>query len=68
MRLAPAPGDVSAASWQSYATTLTWVAPGSVVYVQFRDQAGNPSLIYGSDGSAWERVCRAFLPLVLHDR
>lgn len=54
------------ASWQPYTSTLEWTLTGDVVYAQFRDNAGNPSIIYSSDGSHiyTEKI---YLPLVLRN-
>ncbi len=65
MRLGHTPAITSA--WRSYTNTLEWVLTGDVVYAQFRDRAGNESLIYGSDGSVYNPNAkhRIFLPVVL---
>lgn len=54
------------ASWQPYTSTLEWTLTGDVVYAQFRDSAGNPSIIYSSGGSHiyTEKI---YLPLVLRN-
>jgi hypothetical protein len=43
--------DLASATWQPYATSMTWTLPSAVIYAQFKDRAGNVSALYGSDGS-----------------
>jgi len=37
-------------AWQPFTDTVTWTLHSDIVYVQFRDSAGNLSSLYGSDG------------------
>lgn len=51
--------------WQPYIDTLLWILQNPVVYAQYRDQAGNESPIYGSDGSVyWPDGYAVYLPLI----
>jgi photosystem II stability/assembly factor-like uncharacterized protein len=53
-------------AWQPYTEMIEWVLTGDVVYAQFRDNAGNTSLIYGSDGSVHiPNAKRVYLPIVI---
>ncbi len=45
--------EMTAAEWQPFTDTLQWAWQGGVVYAQFRDNAGNASSVYGSDGSEY---------------
>jgi hypothetical protein len=65
MRVGESPA-LEESSWQTYTNVLDWVLTGDVVYAQFRDNAGNRSIIYASDGSHiyTEKI---YLPLVLRD-
>jgi len=55
--------DFSGAIWESYATSRAWaLGSNMVVYVRFRDNAGNVSVTYSaSRPSNWS----VFLPLIL---
>ncbi len=67
MRVSEDP-DGQGTAWQSYTNTITWVLQSDVVYAQFRDRAGNESLIYGSDGSVYNPNADyqyIYLPLIL---
>lgn len=47
--------NLTSAAWEPYTNFVTHVLQNPVVYAQFRDRAGNESLIYGSDGSVhWQ--------------
>ena len=52
------------ASWQPYGSSVTFPADGAVVYVQYRDAAGNPSPIYGTDGSDSSLTEKIYFPLI----
>ena len=67
MRIANSLDEIDAASWQPYSNTLAWKMESSVVYVQFRDRAGNVSSTYDSNSGEWETVRWVYLPLVLHE-
>ena len=49
MRLSETPMENTA--WQPFTSTVTWTLHSGIVYAQFRDNAGNVSAIFGSDGS-----------------
>jgi hypothetical protein len=51
---------ITEAPWQPYATTKTVTRSGesAITYVQFQDNAGNDSPIYGSDGSQYDLAQR----------
>ena len=66
MRLAESYDTVSTAEWLPYQSVFTFTlsAPDNVVYVQYKDQAGNESTIYDTnlrDISFYE----VYLPLIL---
>ena len=53
-------------AWQPYTDTTDWVLTGHTVYAQFRDRAGNESLVYGSDGSIDNpNLTRVYFPLIM---
>jgi murein DD-endopeptidase MepM/ murein hydrolase activator NlpD len=52
MRLTDSLEELDNASWEPYETTRSWVLDNPRVYVQFKDRAGNESLIYDSTGAA----------------
>jgi hypothetical protein len=58
--------DLSGAAWEPFARSATVTLAGDVAYAQFRDHAGNPSPVYGSDGSTSEH--HIYLPLVIRNR
>jgi hypothetical protein len=58
--------DLSGAGWEPFARSATVTLAGDVAYAQFRDHAGNPSPVYGSDGSTSEH--HIYLPLVIRNR
>lgn len=41
---------LESATWQPFTDTVTWTLHSDIVYVQFRDRAGNVSSLYSSDG------------------
>jgi hypothetical protein len=52
------------ATWEPYTYTTVRPQNGPVIYVQFRDFAGNLSPIYGSDGSDSSLTERLYLPVI----
>ena len=54
---------LNGASWQPYTSTLGWSSASPTAYVQFRDRAGNLSLVYGSRAAQSVQV-----PIVLRNR
>jgi hypothetical protein len=63
MRLGLDP-SLAGVGWQPYASSVSYPAGGVVVYLQFRDAAGNLSPIYGTDGSDSSLTEKAYLPLI----
>jgi hypothetical protein len=55
---------MTGATWEAYAATATKASAGGVLYVQFRDYAGNLSPVYGTDGSDSSLDKRRYMPLV----
>ncbi|HEY85286.1 MAG TPA: hypothetical protein G4N96_09275 [Chloroflexi bacterium] len=56
--------SVTQSVWLPYTTTAVYTTADPVIYAQFRDRAGNPSPIYGTDGSD-SSTRYVYLPLVL---
>ncbi len=59
-------GSFGDAIWQTYQETVLWALTTDVVYVQFRDRAGNWSPIYVSDGSVInQNETKIYLPIIV---
>jgi len=52
--------------WQPYAQILPWVLHEPVVYAQYRDRAGNESVVYSSEEGGGV-LYRIYLPLVMRN-
>lgn len=63
MRFAEDP-SLDLATWEPYTYTTVRPQNGVVIYVQFRDFAGNLSPIYGTDGSDSSLTERLYLPVM----
>ncbi len=64
MRLGQTVTETRQAAWQAYAPTAAWPHNVPILYVQFRDLAGNVSSVYGTDGRDSRLTERMYLPLV----
>ena len=64
MRLSEDP-QLTNGSWRPYSVTYDWTLGGEVIYVQYRDRAGNVSPVYGSDES---QLRITYLPMVMQRR
>ncbi len=54
------------ALWTPYQETTQWALTTDVVYIQFRDRAGNLPPIYGSDGSVIVlNESKIYLPIIV---
>ena len=60
MRLAPNESGVTAATWTPYSTSMAWTYP--TAYIQYKDSAGNVSLVYSDTIQAigYEPIQAAF--------
>lgn len=63
MRFSTVPTMTNAA-WQPYTPTLNWSGSATILYVQYRDRAGNLSPVYGTDGSDSSLIRRLHLPFL----
>lgn len=57
--------DMSDAVWQTFTNTLELSGTNPLVYVQFQDQAGNRSTVYGPDAGTNPTVI--YLPVAIQD-
>ena len=65
MRISENLETLASSTWLTYTNMVDWPLVGNVVYAQFRDKAGNLSLIYASDGTVFiPNAKKVYLPLI----